>query len=259
MKRKTLKLFAGMLGMTVLLSITACSSSDETGKAAVTSIAENAAVETKAETKTGTESTENESQDMAETQTETGAQDKSEAQAETEPQDKSEAQAETAPQDKSEAQAETAPQDKAGTQTENETLDKAEAQSKTETKTEPEKGTDNNSEQYETLEDYFNDPEVRNDFDKQIAASSDEFTMSYDAKGTELVLTVKFTDNSIIGTNAEYIKAALASDLEAQADTFKEQAKELDKIIGKERACTIIVRYTDLNDSVFAEMAFMAD
>ncbi len=247
MKRKTLKLFAGMLGMTVLLFITGCSSSDETEKAPVASIAEDAAVETEAETKTGTESTGNESQDKAETQTETGAQDKSEAQTETEP------------QDKSEAQAETESQGKAGTQTENETLDKAEAHSKTETKSEPEKGTDNNSEQYETLEDYFNDPEVRNDFDKQIAAPSDEFTMSYDAKGNELVLTVKFTDNSIIGTNAEYIKAALASDLETLADTFKEQAKALDEIIGKERACTIIVRYTDLNDNVFAEMAFMAD
>lgn len=235
MKRKTLKLFAGMLGMTVLLSITACSTSDETKKAPVTSIAEDATVETEAETKNGTESTGIESQDKAETQTDTEA------------------------QNENEAQAETVPQDKAGTQTENETLDKADAQSQPETKTESEKGTDNNSKQYETLEDYFNDPEVRNDFDKEIAASSDQFTMSYDAKGNELVLTVKFTDNSIIGTNADDIKAALASDLEAQADTFKEQAKALDEIIGKERACTIIVRYTDLDDNVFAEETFKAD
>lgn len=250
MKRKTLKLFAGMLSMTVLLSITACGSSDETKKASVTSITEDAGDETEAETKTETESTENEaqakteSQDKIETQTKAGAQDKTEKQAETEPQDKSETQAEAEPQDKSETQ------------------------SKMETKTEPEKektkdtedGTADDSKQYETLEDYFKDSETKNAFDKQIASSSsDDFTISYDVKGNELTCIIKFANNSMIGANVDDIKAALDAGLEAQADSFKELAKKLDETIGKERACTIIVRYTDLDGNVFAEKAFKAD
>lgn len=238
MKRKTLKLFAGMLSMTVLLSITACGSSDETKKASVTSITEDAGDETEAETKTETESTENEAQAKAESQ------DRTEKRAETEPQDKAEKQAETEPQDK------------------------AETQSKMETQTEPEKektkdtedGTADGSKQYETLEDYFNDSETKNAFDKQIAAfSSDDLTISYDVKGNELICIIKFANNSITGANADDIKATLDAGLEAQADTFKKLAKELDKTIGRERACTIIVRYADLDGNVFAEKAFKAD
>lgn len=238
MKRKTLKLFAGMLSMTVLLSITACGSSDETKKASVTSITEDAGDETEAETKTETESTENEAQAKAESQ------DRTEKRAETEPQDKAEKQAETEPQDK------------------------AETQSKMETQTEPEKektkdtevGTADGSKQYETLEDYFKDPETKNAFDKQIGvSSSDDFTISYDVKGNELTCIIKFANNSITGANADDIKATLDAGLESLADTFKELAKELDETIGKERACTIIVRYTDLDGNVFAEKAFKAD
>ena len=226
MKRKALKLFAGMLSMTVLLSIAACGSSDETEKASVTSITEDAGDETEAETKTETESTENEAQAKAESQ------DRTEKRAETEPQDK------------------------------------AETQSKMETQTEPEKektkdtedGTADGSKQYETLEDYFNDSETKNAFDKQIAAfSSDDLTISYDVKGNELICIIKFANNSITGTNADDIKAALDAGLESLSDTFKELAKELDETIGKERACTIIVRYTDLDGNVFAEKAFKAD
>lgn len=226
MKGKTLKLFTGMLGMAVLLSIAACGSSDETEKASVTSITEDAGDETEAETKTETESTENEAQAKAESQY------RSEKQAEAEPQDK------------------------------------AKTQSKMETQTEPEKektkdtedGTANDSKQYETLEDYFKDPETKNAFDKQIAASSsDDVTISYDVKGNELICIIKFANNSITGANADDIRAALDAGLEAQADTFKKLAKELDKTIGKERACTIIVKYTDLDGNVFAEKAFKAD
>ncbi len=250
MKRKTLKLFAGMLSMTVLLSIAACGSSDETEKASVTLITEDAGDETEAETKTETESTENE------TQAKNEAQDKTEKQAETEPQDKAEKQAETESRDKAEKQAEAEPQDK------------AETQSKMETQTEPEKEktkdtedrTTDDSKQYETLEDYFKNPETKNDFDKQIAASSsDDFAISYDVKDNELTCIIKFANNSIIGTNADDIKAALDAGLESLSDTFKELAKELDETIGKERACTIIVRYTDLDGNVFAEKAFKAD
>ena len=250
MKRKTLKLFAGMLSMTVLLSITACGSLDETKKASVTSITEYAGDETEAETKTETESTENEAQAKAESQ------DRTEKQAETKPQDKTEKQAETEPQDKADKQAEAEPQDK------------AETQSKMETQTEPEKektkdtegGTADNAKQYETLEDYFKDPETKNAFDKQIAvSSSDDLTISYDVKGNELACVIKFANNSIIGANVDDIKAALDAGLEAQADSFKELAKKLDETIGKERACTIIVRYTDSDGNVFAEKAFKAD
>ena len=262
MKRKTLKLFAGILSMTVLLSIAACGSLDETEKASVTSITEDPGDETEAETKTETESTKNEtqtkteSQDKIETQTKAGAQDKTEKQAETELQDKSEKQAEAELQDKSEKQAEAEPQDK------------SETQSKMETQTEPEKektkdtedGTTDDSKQYETLEDYFKDPETKNAFDKQIAASSsDDLTISYDVKDNELTCIIKFANNSIIGTNADDIKAALDAGLEAQTDSFKELAKKLDETIGKERACTIIVRYTDSDGNVFAEKAFKAD
>ncbi|MBD5466001.1 MAG: DUF4854 domain-containing protein [Lachnospiraceae bacterium] len=262
MKRKTLKLFAGMLSMTVLLSITACGSLDETKKASVTSITEYAGDETEAETKTETESTENEAQAKAESQ------DRTEKQAETKPQDKTEKQAETEPQDKADKQAEAEPQDKADKQAEAEPQDKAETQSKMETQTEPEKektkdtegGTADNAKQYETLEDYFKDPETKNAFDKQIAvSSSDDLTISYDVKGNELACVIKFANNSIIGANVDDIKAALDAGLEAQADSFKELAKKLDETIGKERACTIIVRYTDSDGNVFAEKAFKAD
>lgn len=244
MKRKTLNLFAGMLSMTVLLSIAACGSSNEAEKASVTSITEDAGDETEAETKTETESTENEAQAKTESQTKTGAQNKTEKQAETEP------------------------QDKAATQTEAEPQDKTETQSKMETQTEPEKektkdtedGTVDNAKQYETLEDYFKDPEIKNDFDKQISASSsDDFTISYDVKGNELTCIFQFANNSIIGTNVDDVKATLDAGLESLADSFKELAKELDETIGKERACTIIVRYTDLDGNVLAQKAFKAD
>lgn len=256
MKRKTIKLFAGMLGMTVLLSLTACGSLDQTAKAPVTSIVKDSADETEAETNTGTISTKNETQDKNKTQTETGTQDKTEAQAENALQDKAETQTENGQQDK----AETEQQNMTETQAENKGQDKAGAQSKTESETEPEEGTTNDPKQYETLEDYFNDPETKNDFDEQIASSStDDIAISYDVKGNELTCTIKLSSNSIIGTNVDDIKAALNAGLEAQADTFKELIKELDELVGKEGACTIIVKYTDFDGNIFAEKAFKAN
>lgn len=224
MKRKTLKLFAGILGMTVLLCITACGSSDQAEKASVTSITEDAGTEPEAQVKT-------ESQDKIETPTKN------------EPQDKTQKQAESS--------------------AETETRDMAETPAETETKTENEETKEeiaDDSKQYETLEDYFNEPEAKNTFDKQIASSStDDITILCDVKGNELTCTLKFTNNSIIGANVDDIKAALDAGLEAQADSFKKLAKELDETIGKERACTIIVRYADLDGNVFAQKAFKAD
>lgn len=110
---------------------------------------------------------------------------------------------------------------------------------------------------YSTLEDYYNDSEVKSTLDSAFdAMAGDGMEAACEVKGNEFTVIIKITDSSMI---VDGMGEALSAALDAQADTFKEQVKQFDEVIGKEGVCTVVMRYTDPDDNVLAEKSFKAD
>lgn len=113
------------------------------------------------------------------------------------------------------------------------------------------------SEDYQTLEDYFNDPSLKSIYDSMIEAmSEDDLAISYEVSGNDFIMIFQITDSSLI---VDGLAEGLAAALDEQADQFKEQAAEFDEALGEEGACTVTVRYTDPDGGVLAEQTFSAD
>lgn len=111
--------------------------------------------------------------------------------------------------------------------------------------------------EYTTLEDYYNDPSVKSVLDSMFESIAEEgMSADLEVKGNEFTVIIKIEDSSMI---VDGLGEALDAALEAQADTFKEQVKQFDEVVGEEGACTVIMRYTDPDDNVLAEKAFTAN
>lgn len=112
------------------------------------------------------------------------------------------------------------------------------------------------SENYETLEDYYN--ESKSDLDALWNSMSEEgLSVAVEVKGNNFLVTIKILDSSML---VDGIAEALEGALEAQADTFKDQAAQLDEGIGAEvGTCAVTMRYTDPNDNVLAEKTYRND
>lgn len=111
--------------------------------------------------------------------------------------------------------------------------------------------------EYTTLEDYYNDPSVKSVLDSMFESIAEEgMSADLEVKGNEFTVIIKIEDSSMI---VDGLGEALDAALEAQTDTFKEQVKQFDEVVGEEGACTVIMRYTDPDDNVLAEKAFTAN
>lgn len=109
---------------------------------------------------------------------------------------------------------------------------------------------------YETLEDYYNNPTVKSFLDSQYSALAEEgmFT-SIEVKGNEFIVNVQFEDASMM---ADGIGDAIDQMMEMQANTFRSAAADFDAAIGKEGACTVTVRYLDPDGNVLSENSYTA-
>ena len=113
-----------------------------------------------------------------------------------------------------------------------------------------------NSDNYETLEDYWNDPDVRAELESSYASIGDEeLSVSVDVKGNNLIVTYKILDSSI---KVDNMAERLAEALDEGGDTFKNMAAAFDEELGFEAGtCTVTIRYTDPDDNVLAEKTFV--
>ena len=110
---------------------------------------------------------------------------------------------------------------------------------------------------FQTLEDYYNDPTVKSAIDAMFASVAEEgMSADLEVKGNEFTVIIKIEDSSMV---VDGIAEALSAALDSQEETFKSQVKQFDDVIGQEGACTVIMRYTDPDDNVLAEKAFTAN
>lgn len=110
---------------------------------------------------------------------------------------------------------------------------------------------------WQTLEDYYNDPTVKSALDSMFASiAEDGMSADLEVKGNEFTVIIKIEDSSMV---VDGIAEALSAALDAQEETFKDQVKQFDDVIGQEGACTVVMRYTDPDDNVLAEKAFTAN
>lgn len=103
----------------------------------------------------------------------------------------------------------------------------------------------------QTLEDIFNDPATKSQYESVFEAMGQEgMEVSVEATGNELAVIIKITDSSMVET--------LESALDQQAATFEEQVKQFDEAVGTPGACTVTMRYLDPDGNVLAEKSFTA-
>lgn len=109
---------------------------------------------------------------------------------------------------------------------------------------------------YTTLEEYYNDATVQAALDAMFdSLAEDGMSANLEVKGNEFTVIIKIEDSTMI---VDGLGEALDAALDTQADTFIEQVKQFDEVVGEEGACTVIMRYTDPDDNVLAEKAFTA-
>ncbi len=218
MKRKTLKMIACVAIMTLTLSVTACGGDDAT-------TAESNDTETAADA----------AADDADAATDAAADDTDAATDDAA--DDTDAATDNAADDAEAATDDTADDTEAAT---DDTADDTDAAG-----------------DFQTLEDYYNDPTVKSALDAMFASVAEEgMSADLEVKGNEFTVIIKIEDSSMV---VDGIAEALSAALDSQEETFKSQVKEFDDVIGQEGACTVIMRYTDPDDNVLAEKAFTAN
>ena len=101
-----------------------------------------------------------------------------------------------------------------------------------------------------TLEELFSDPTVQSALEEQYAAVEEEgIEVSVDAKGNELFISFKFTDDSVDASMADLIQA----EIDGKEDELVALVAPFDEAVGQEGACSVTMRYLDASDNVLAE------
>lgn len=169
-----------------------------------------------------------ETEDAAEVETEETAEPEAETEEEAEPE------AEEATEDTAEAEAEEATEDEA------EAEDESAAASTG-----------------DTVESLLNDPATKAQYEEAFASYEEQgMSVAVDAKGNELMMSLTFTDSSMVQDGmAEQLEAGLDS----MASSFETLAGSLDTAVGAETGtCTYSVSYLDADGNVLAERSFTA-
>lgn len=143
---------------------------------------------------------------------------------------------------------------------EEETAPEEEADTETEAEAEPEEDASADDASAETdgqtLEDIFNDPATKSQYDAAFEAMAQEgMEVSVEATGNELAVIIKITDSSMV---VDGMGEALESALDEQAATFEAQVAQFDDAVGTPGACTVTMRYLDPDDNVLAEKSYTA-
>ena len=113
------------------------------------------------------------------------------------------------------------------------------------------------SEKAQTLEEFFNDPTLKDVYDRMLEAmSDDEISLSYEVSGNDFVMIFTITDRDYV---TDEVADGLVEALETQGDQFKAQAAQFDSILEGNGTCTVTVRYTDPDGNVMAEKTYTAD
>ena len=108
----------------------------------------------------------------------------------------------------------------------------------------------------QTLEDIFNDPATKSQYESVFEAMGQEgMEVSVEATGNELAVIIKITDSSMV---VDGMGETLESALDQQAATFEEQVKQFDEAVGTPGACTVTMRYLDPDGNVLTEKSFTA-
>lgn len=107
-----------------------------------------------------------------------------------------------------------------------------------------------------TVEDYYNDPEVKAEFEEQIAAAAGQgMSINIEAKGNEFKMIYQYDPDFVLADDAaDQLEAAL----ESNAAVFEAQAQVFDTAIGQEGACTVSVQYLDAEGNLIAEKSYKA-
>lgn len=108
----------------------------------------------------------------------------------------------------------------------------------------------------DTVESLLSDPAVKAQYEEAFAAYEEQgMSVAVDAKGNELIMTLKITDSSLMQDGmAEQLEAGL----DTMSSTFEASAGSLDEAVGASGECTYTVRYLDPDDNVLAEKSFSA-
>lgn len=110
---------------------------------------------------------------------------------------------------------------------------------------------------YETLEEIFADPEIKDAFDEIFSVlEGSGLSLSLEVIDNNFIMTLKVEDSSLLGDGVE---EALMATLEQQEDQYKAYAAQFDELLGEAGATTVTVRYTGPDDGVLAEQSYKAD
>lgn len=109
---------------------------------------------------------------------------------------------------------------------------------------------------YATVEEYYNDPEVKAYWDEQEeAAAGSGMSIKVEVSGNEFAIVYTYEEEMDFPEDS---KAQLEDALAQNAAVFEAQAADFDKEIGQEGASTVVVRYLDAGENLLAEMSFKA-
>lgn len=141
-------------------------------------------------------------------------------------------------------------------ETEETTGTEAEPEAEAEPEEDAEAEDDSAAADGQTLEDIFNDPATKSQYESVFEAMGQEgMEVSVEATGNELAVIIKITDSSMV---VDGMGETLESALDQQAATFEEQVKQFDEAVGTPGACTVTMRYLDPDGNVLAEKSFTA-
>lgn len=107
-----------------------------------------------------------------------------------------------------------------------------------------------------TVEDYYNEPEVKAAFEEEISAAAGQgLSINIEAKGNDFIMIYQYDSDLIL---ADDVADQLDAALESTAAVFEEEAKVFDTAIGQKGACTVIVKYLDADGNLLTEKSFKA-
>ena len=135
---------------------------------------------------------------------------------------------------------------------------KVETETEADTKAEEEESTGDETEvEYASLEEMFDDPEIKEAFDSMFSIfEGSGISLSLDVTGNDFAMTLKVEDSSLIeGATAD----DFAATLDQQEEQYAAYAAQFDELLGEAGACSVTVRYTDPDDNVLAEKTFKAN
>ena len=133
-----------------------------------------------------------------------------------------------------------------------------ETEGEADTKAEEEESTEDETEvEYASLEEMFDDPEIKEAFDSMFSVlEGSGISVSIDVIGNDFGVTLKIEDSSLLeGTSAD----DFAASLDAQEEQYAPYAAQFDELLGEAGTCSVTVRYTDPDDNVLAEKTFKAN